>query len=342
MIRLYWIIGICLCQVFPAARAEQLLLLNWEEYLAPEVVQAFNKEFGHQIRSVIYDSDEERDEILLSPSGKDFDLVVIDNLSSQLLGQKRLQPINKESVPSLRHIAPRWKKSCGEFAVPYFWGTLGIVYRSDILKNAPNSWRDLLNPDDDLKGHIGMMLDYTDTLTPALRVAGHSINTDNITALKDAYKILLKQKPHVLTNRYAISFQQESSDKNNLYLALAYSGDEYGLNTEFENDPWKFVMPKEGTALWVDCFAVIQGSKHKAAALEFINFINRPDIAALNATQLGNTTVNLSAEKILNDNNANKVRLYPSQRIIQGSMEYTPISDANLRQRNRIIRAIAR
>ncbi len=342
MNRLHWIICVCLWLVFSSARAEQLLLLNWEEYLSEKVVLAFKKEFGHDIRSVIYDSDEERDEILLSPSGKDFDLVVIDNMSTQLLGKKILHPINERSVTSLKHIAPRWRTSCGEFAAPYFWGTLGIVYRSDLIAQVPHSWSDLLNPSDSLKGHVGMMLDHSDTLTPALRIAGHSINTADVTALKEAYQILLKQKPHVLTNRYSISFQQENTDKNQLYLALAYSGDELGLNGGDEDGPWKFVMPNEGTALWVDCFAVVATSKHKSAALEFLDFINRPEIAALNAVYVGNTTVNISAEKILHDNNVHGFSLYPSQRISQGSMVYTPMSDENLRLRNRIIRAITR
>ena len=94
--------------------------------------------------------------------------------------------------------------------------------------------------------------------------------------------------------------------------------------------------------MWIDCLAVVASSRHKKAALEFTNFINRGDIAALNAAELGSTTVNVAAEKILNGQTPLAIELYPSQKTLSISEQYLPISDANLRQRNRIIRAIAR
>jgi len=325
-----------------SAQGSTLLLLNWEDYLAPEVVVAFKKEFGHDIQSVIYDSDEQRDEILLSSAGKGFDLVVIDSLSLQLLGPGLLVAVNENNVSSLKQTAPRWREGCGGYGAPYFWGTLGIVYRSDILQTKPDSWGDLLMPSDALKGHVGMLLDYSDTLTPALRMLGASVNTGDINELKGAYDLLLKQKPFVLTNRYAISFQQEAKDKDQLHMALAYSGDEYGLNGDGNQGPWQYVVPKEGTSMWIDCLSVTASSPHKAAALEFINFVNRAEVAALNANQLGTTTVNVGAEKIINDKTPTAIDLYPSSKDFSISEQYQPISDANLRQRNRIIRAISR
>jgi len=335
-------IGLWLLLFSFSAQASKLLLLNWEDYLAQEVVVAFKKEFGHDIQSVIYDSDEQRDEILLSSAGKGFDLVVIDSLSLQLLGPGLLVAINEKNVSSLKQTAARWREGCGGYGTPYFWGTLGIVYRSDILPARPDSWADLLMPNDALKGHIGMLLDYSDTLTPALRMQGASVNTGDISELKGAYELLLKQKPFVLTNRYAISFQQEAKDKDQLHMALAYSGDEYGLNGEGNQGPWQYVVPKEGTSMWIDCLSVTASSPNKKAALEFINFINRAEIAALNANELGSTTVNVAAEKILNDKTPMAIELYPSPKTLSISEPYQPISDANLRQRNRIIRAIAR
>ncbi len=335
-------VGLWLLVFSLGAQGSQLLLLNWEDYLAPEVVVAFKKEFGHDIQSVIYDSDEQRDEILLSSAGKGFDLVVIDSMSLQLLGPGLLLAINENNVSSLKQTAARWREGCGAYGTPYIWGTLGIVYRSDIVHARPNSWADLLMPNDALKGHIGMMLDYSDTLTPALRMLGASVNTGDIKELKGAYELLLKQKPFVLTNRYAISFQQEAKDKDQLHMALAYSGDEYGLNGEGNRGPWQYVVPKEGTSMWIDCLSVTASSIHKKAAFEFINFINRAEIAALNANKLATTTVNVAAEKIINDKTPMAIELYPSPKTLSISEQYQPISDANLRQRNRIIRAIAR
>ena len=328
---------------FSRSQADELVLLNWDEYLADEVVTAFQHETGHTIRSVIYDSDEQRDEILSSSSGNEFDLVVIDSMAAQLFGNNHLlEKIVRQKIPSLDHIDPRWRESCGRYGVPYFWGTSGIVYRSDKLQQKPDSWADLLVPTDALKGHVGMHLDFYDTLVPPLKMAGASINTENTQQLKAAYELLLKQKPHVLTYQYAISFMQEAHNKDQLHMAFAYSGDQYALNGDDEDGPWHYVIPKEGTAIWIDCLSVVATTTKKMAAFQFIEFINRPNIAALNANEVGSATVNMAALKLLHKEILEDTSLYPAQKTIENSEYYRLLSDANLRQRNRIRRAIAK
>lgn len=323
-------------------QTEELILLNWEDYLADEVVQAFERESGHSIRSVIYDRDSERDEILSGPSGQGFDLVVMDSVAAQVFGDNHfLRKIDEKKIANLNQIDKRWRQGCGTYGVPYFWGTSGIVYRSDKLQKKPDSWLDLLEPKDSLKGHVGMHLDFTDTLIAPLKIAGASINTEKTHELKAAYEMLLKQKPHVLTYQYAISFVQEAANADQLHMAFAYSGDQYSLNGDDEDGPWQYVIPKEGTSIWIDCLSVVATTQKEKAALQFINFLQQADMAALNANEVGSATGNRAARKLLDKEILEDSSLYPNLNIIENSDFYQMISDKNLRQRNRIIKAVA-
>ena len=333
---------IFLLLAFSNSQAEELILLNWQDYLADEVVQAFQLKSGHSIRSVIYDRDSERDEILSSPSGQSFDLVVMDSVAAQVFGEnKLLKKIDRTKIANLDNIDRRWRQGCGAYGVPYFWGTSGIVYRNDKLAKKPDSWQDLLQPKDALQGHVGMHLDFTDTLIAPLKLAGASINTANTHELKAAYEVLLKQKPHVLTYQYAISFVQEAANADQLHMAFAYSGDQYSLNGDNEDGPWQYIIPKEGTSIWIDCLSVVASSKKEKAARQFINFLHQADMAALNANEVGSATVNREARKLLDKETLADSGLYPHPNIIKNSDFYQMISDKNLRQRNRIIKAVA-
>ncbi len=325
------------------AQSQELVLLNWDEYLAQDVVQAFTKETGHTIRTVLYDSDRERDDILSTPAIKQFDLVVIDSLSAKKFGQKKqLLRLNPKALPNFNKLGGIWRDSCGDYSSPYFWGTLGIVYRSDKISFKPNSWANLIYPNDTLKGHVGMLLEYYDAFTPALKLAGASLNSENPEEIKAAHKLLQTQKPHVLTYEYAVSYLNESPNKDKLYMAMAYSGDQYALNGEDEEGPWKYVIPKEGTFIWVDCLSVIESSTKKKAALEFIEFINRTDIAILNANEVGSATTHMAAKKMINKELLEDTSLYPGADLIGESEFMKLISTKALNQRKQIISSLER
>ncbi len=169
---------------------------------------------------------------------------------------------------------------------------------------------------------------------------GSSLNTENSNEIKAAHRLLQKQKPHVLTYQYALSYFDESNNKDNLYMAMAYSGDQYALNGEDETGPWKYVIPKEGTFIWIDCLSVIASSTKKEAALTFIDFINRTDIAALNANEVGSATTHMAAKKMLNKDLLEDTSLYPGADLIGGSEFLKLISSKGLKQRKKIIKIL--
>ncbi len=322
-----------------SVRSDELVVLNWEEYLSPSVITKFKAETGVQVKVVTYDSDSKRDEILASPAARQFDMVVIDNYSIAIFGKTDLLlKLPPRQLSNLDHIGDRWKNSCGEHGVPYYWGTLGIAYHKDRVSAVPESWNDLIYPKSEHRGHIGMILDSIDTLAPVLKLAGHSINSTDQQALKSTYDTLMRQRPWVLTYDHAVGFLKTPKGAE-LHMALVFGGNQYSMN-DGGDTPWKYVIPKEGTVLWVDCMSILSSSDKQTQALQFLDFLNRPDIAALNAEEVGSATPNAAAYKRLPPEMRNDPVLYPDEELLNNSENYKLLNPDNMRVRERIIEAL--
>ena len=200
-----------------------------------------------------------------------------------------------------------------------------------------------MRPDATLHGHIGMINDYADTFIPPLLLLGKDINTDEPEVLKAAFEMLKAQLASVLTYDYAITFLQ-TEDGQDLYLTMAYSGDQHILNEHSKGNSWAYTVPEEGTAIWIDCLAIPSNSPAPALARHFINFLNEPKNAVLNAESLGVATANKAARQLLASEMRDDPAIYPtagntgSDRL-QG---YRDVSGESLYLRKRITRALVK
>lgn len=337
------ILSAVLVLALPAAtHAETLKLLNWEAYLSEEVLSQWQTQSNSNIEVIEFDNDASRDVILLNSDHHEIDISVVDEIVAERFGKAgKFIEITENNIPSVKHIGSFWRNRCSKYAVPYLWGTLGIVYRSDVVTTPPRSWKEILQPADYLKGHIAMLNDYTDLIAPALFQQGYPLNTDNSAALKEAFEILKAQTPHVLTYEYPITYLQSSEKADQLYMAVAYGGDQFTMNEILGKEGlWKYAIPEEGTVLWVDCLAVSANSKHLPKALEFINFLNQPEIAALNAENLYYATPNETALPYLSDKFRNDAGVFPEVEVLKKSGLYEVLSNTNIKQRIRISNAI--
>jgi spermidine/putrescine transport system substrate-binding protein len=319
------------------AEAQEITLFTWEDYIAPEVVAEFERQTGIQVRQVYYDSDKSRDEILASSRGREFDVVVIDSIGTLLFGKtNRLLALSLTEVPNLVNIAPEFADSCGNFGVPYFWGTLGLLYDKTRYPQPPDSWQALLDPAPAHQGHVAMIEDPIDILVPPLLMLGYNINSENEQELREAYGLLKKQIPHVLNYRYALTNLSSGQGKN-LHLALGYSGDQYSLNEEIGGEDWQFVIPREGTSIWVDCLTVPAWSDRSAQAKRFLDFVTDGKQAARNMREISVSSPNEAVLAHLDAETKKDPELFPSPEQLAKGQHYRIISDASMRQRNRIL-----
>ena len=193
----------------PVAAAESLRLYTWEGYFSETLLQRWAK--AHPpVQEIHFDSSDVRD-ATLARGDADLDLVVINEVSATRLGQDGLlMRIDPQRLPHLSELDPRWRQSCGDYAVPYVWGTLGLLYRSDRLAQAPSSWQSLLQPEPALHGHIAMLEDHDDLLVAPLITLGAAINSDDPELLRRSFALLKAQAPAVLTYQYVVSALQRS------------------------------------------------------------------------------------------------------------------------------------
>ncbi|GAA6152579.1 spermidine/putrescine ABC transporter substrate-binding protein [Pseudoteredinibacter isoporae] len=321
--------------------AEPLILLNWEDYIAPDLVKQWEVENG-ELEQVYFDSDQDRDAILLNSHRHHIDVAVVDEIIASRFGREgMLLKLNEENIPSLKTMEPFWRKRCGEYAIPYLWGTLGIAYRKDKVSKAPTRWADLLFPSEELHGHVGMITDYTDILAPALFHFGFELNTERRDELKKVFDLLKTQTSAVLTYEYPISYLGYSDKAEDLYMAMVYSGDQFSLNELAEdNDRWAYVVPEEGTVLWVDCLAISKHSKHLERALNFVNFMSQPKQAAQNAAYSAVATPNSASRAWIPVEQLNNLGIYPNEEQLSNIQLYQELSKQNIELRLKITNAI--
>ncbi|MDH3738209.1 MAG: spermidine/putrescine ABC transporter substrate-binding protein [Alphaproteobacteria bacterium] len=327
-----------------ADKSRELVILNWEEYLDPDLVAEFEEAFNAKVREVYYEQDNERDKLLLQSDGKGYDIAIIDGLSIANY-QKRgwLARIDQQQIPNLQHIHPRWRSAhalASDYAVPYFWGTTGIAYRSDLIDTEITSWMELFKPPEAAMGRIAMVSDPRDLTASALLALGHSPNTGDLAELEAARNLLMAQKPHVRSYSY-ISMEEDSSLlAGDVTMAFMWSGDALALQEQNENIT--YVVPKEGSLLWVDYMAILEGSQNKDLAAAFINFMNEPKMAARQAEYVYYPTPNKAAEAFLPAEFLEDEVIYPSTAILDRSSFYGTVPASAARRYALIVAQITR
>jgi spermidine/putrescine transport system substrate-binding protein len=183
------------------------------------------------------------------------------------------EPIDHSKVPNLANLYPEATKlpydPGNTFSVPYTWGTTGLCYRSDLVKAEPTSWNDLLQPSDDVKGKTTMLATDRWLLAAGLLAKGYSVNETDPAKLAEVKDLLIDAKKTLLAYDDTTFYSKLVSGE--AVMVHAWDGwCNYGIA---ENPAIKYVIPKEGSDLWLDTMVVMKSSENKDAAFEFINFM---------------------------------------------------------------------
>ncbi|KQT85886.1 spermidine/putrescine ABC transporter substrate-binding protein [Aurantimonas sp. Leaf443] len=325
-----------------SARAETLNLLIWESYIDPKVIEDWTARTGVEVHQINYDSGDGRDEILADPNS-DVDLVVIGENSARLFGRRGiLETVDEARTPAAGEYAPDWRARCAGFGLPYLWGTMGILYRDTPGMETPRSWSDLLEPAPALKGAVAMFDDHNETFVAPLVMLGRSVSTSDKAVLAEAFEVLKRQAPSVLTYSYVVTASQDPVIGPKIRMALGYSGDQHVLNARAGSPgDWRYVVPQEGTLSWLDCLSVRAGSPRKALALDLFQHLSSAPSALANARALGMPTANQVALAQLPDDIRNDPAVYPPDDVLARSQTQEELSADSVQTRRRIISALA-
>lgn len=305
----------------------ELKLLNWEAYLSADVIAGFEAETGINIQEFRFSNETERDALTLGTRSHEFDLVMYDN--TRLLAKNAhqlFQPMTDIKQQHRHAISPRWQKACGDYGVAYSWGTVGIAYRSSMTDSPVHSWKQFFNPEKAFQGTLAVTPGVTDLPAAALLSLGADPTSSDQADLRNAYQVLEQQAPHVLTYEYGLSYAIKHKTHSQMAMTMVYSADVEEIISNTEQTDWVYVVPDEGTMLWIDCWSAPAGKPFSGAARIFLNYINRPDIAALNAEQAWFSTPIPEARNLASKTYRNDHELFPPPAIEARSHSYRPRS----------------
>ena len=321
---------------FGQSSPRELVLLNWSEYLDPELVEKFEQQHNVRLRVIYFESDDLRDEILLETDGTGYDLALVNGIMVDTYRKRGwLAAASVKQIPNLRQIDDYWLEAfdgARGYAVPYFWGTLGIAFRADLVETPPQSWMDLYKPAEPLRGKIAMVDSQRDAMGMALKALGYSANSTDNTQIREATELLLAQKPYVRSYTYLVLDEGSALVKGDVAMAMMYSGD--ALMLKEHHEAIEYLVPREGGNIWADYLVVLQGSKHKDLAYAFIDFLNEPGHAAQLAEFVHYATPNKAAEKLLPDEFLNDPVAYPGAEVLSRSEAYKPLPPRAMKSRN--------
>lgn len=295
-------------------KQETLNVYNWGDYIDPSVIERFTEETGIKVHYETFDTNEAMYTKVKSGAVNYDVLFPSDYMIEKLISEDMLAPINKANIPNIKYIEEQFQDLAFDpdstYSIPYMWGTVGILYNTTMVDEPVDSWQILW--DEKYKSSIIMQNSVRDSFTVALKLLGYSLNTTNASEIEAAKQLLIKQKP--LVSAYVIDEVKDKMIGNEAALAVIYSGE--ALYTRDENENLDFIIPKEGSNVWVDGMCIPKTSKNQEAAQKFINFMNEPEIAFLNADYIFYASPHSGARALMDTETLSNESLYPPQEVL--------------------------
>lgn len=318
-----------------AGSAGEVYVYNWGEYIDESVIKQFEEETGIKVVYDLFETNEEMYPVIQAGAVK-YDVVCPSDYMIQKMRENNLlAEINLDNVPNLKEVDPKYLEMSKSFdpenkySVPYSWGTVGILYNTKMVdaKDVPTKWSDLWN--EKFKDSILMQDSVRDSFMVALKSLGYSMNTTNEAEIKEAKELLIKQKP--LVQAYVIDQVRDKMIGGEAAIGVIYSGEMLYIQNEVKNlnldYSLEYVIPEEGTNLWLDSWVIPANAPNKENAEKWINFLCRPDIAKKNFEYITYPTPNKGAFDLLDPELRNNKTLFPESDVLKNSEVYKYLGD---------------
>lgn len=304
---------------------------DWYGMIPTDILHQFENETGIRVQYDVYDNNEVLEaKLLASNSGYD---LVFPSASPYLARQIQVgiyQPLNKSALTNLVNLDPSVLKHMKEiddfmvYSIPFYWGTLGFAYDVDKIKSVlPNvdvdSYALLLDPKNLEKlasFGVSLLEESVDVFPVVLRFLGKKPQSQDVKDLELATNHLLKLRPYI--RRFSSSRMMNDLIMGDVCLAQTWSGEIQKAEIEARElgRRIRYVVPKEGTTLWIDCMAVPKGAPHPKNAHTFINFMLRPDISARLTNETKLPTIKLDSLPMVHEDIRNNATVYPPKSVM--------------------------
>ena len=317
-----------------------LKLLTWPDYISPRTLQEFEAEFGIKVELDIVPSAVELIERMRTDSAGVDVLVPPDYAVRELSALGCLLELDSSQLPNLEHLESHFYRGRAHdpesrVSVVKDWGTTGFMYRTDMISESLESWGDFWKLSEKMSGAVTVLDSPGEVIGAALKLRGHSYNASSPQQLTVARDDLLGLKPHLLafeTNYKPLLASGEAC------LSLGWNGDAAALLAQ--GIPVRYVLPREGSQIWEDDWAITADSPNPDLAHVFLNFVLRPEIAAQEASYTRYATGNHSARALLDEEIRDDPSTYPPPELL-ARLEYgMPIHIEGQKRREQLWREV--
>lgn len=290
------------CRSSINTKSNEVYVYNWGEYIDPETLVMFEEETGIKVIYDEYDTNETMyPKVEAGTSAYDV-ICPSDYMIQKMIDNDLLQELDFDNMPNAQaNIGAQYYEQASAFdpgnkyCVPYCWGTVGILYNKTMVDDPVTSWSILW--DEKYANNILMQDSVRDAFMVALKLNGFSMNTLDENELQIARQALIDQKP--LVQAYVVDQVRDKMISNEAAIGVIYSGE--AIYTKQENPDLEYVIPEEGTNVWIDGWVVPKNAPNKENAEKFIDFMCREDIALMNFEYITYSTPNTAARELIED-----------------------------------------
>ena len=317
------IIAIFLCIIMTGAlftgcskkEKQQINFFNYGENIDDETLKEFEEKHDIKVNMETFDDMEAMYQKIKSGAGK-YDVVLVsDALMPRMIKEGLVQELNKDNIPNISQMDEQYLDldidPGNKYSVPYMFGTVGIVYNKDVVKEEVDSW-DILW-DEEYKDQVFMFDTYRDTIGAALKKLGYSLNSTDPDEIEEAKELLIEQRKTV-NPIYGVDNGTTMIPAGETNINMIWSGE--GLNLQEEYPNLVYVVPKEGANFWIDSLCITSNAQNGEGAEKFINFVSDKERALRIADEIGYTTPNKEARKEQPEDVQNNPNAYMPEEIM--------------------------
>ena len=287
------------------------------DYIDPDLIDQFEEETGYEVIIDYFDTNEEMYPVIKNNTAEYDVICASDYMIDKMRKEGLLAEINFDNVPNVSNLTDNVKSFIDDFdpgmkySVPHTWGTYGIIYNKDLIHSTIDSWRQLW--DEEYAGQVIMPNSVRECNMIAAKILGYSMNTLDENELNEITNLLIEQKPFVYS--YANDNARDLMIGESATMAVITSGDV--LYAQEENDKLDYVVPKEGSNMWMDSWFIPKTCQHKDAAEQFLNYLCREDIGMENFDYVWYATPNTAVYDELDEEVQESTTIFSDQETLE-------------------------
>ncbi len=343
MIRCLAFLLLTLAQLPAFAAGESIRVFNWNDYIAPEVLENFQKQTGIKVDYHTFSTAEEFEAVMAN--GEPVEVAVAPHNSlPQLIASGKLQPLDFNQLANRKHLDKDLLKKLAavdpdnRHAIPYLWGAVGLAINAPKAEAAyggalPHSWSLLFDPAQSARlasCGISSLDAPAEVLSVLFNYQGRSLASAAPARIKRTGDLLVQVRPNL---RYVDSERYiDDLDNGKLCMAVAWVGD--ALGAARNGQPVTFMIPDEGSVLFIDNLVIPNNAPHAELAYRFINYLMSPEVAAQITSETLYPSGNADAKQFLDPSLSNEPALYPDAELKRRLhvLETLPAKQAEVRE----------